>query len=57
MDITLSKVESVSLIQHKPSGFIKAHNTIVIYTEKGQVALELFGDKPLVIQWGQNEDA
>ena len=56
MDITLSKVESVALIQHKPDSFTKAYNTLVIYTDKGQVTLELFGDKPLVLQFGHNED-
>lgn len=54
MDITLHKVESVALIQHKSDSFIKAYNTIVIYLDggKSQVTLELFGDKPLVIQLG-----
>ena len=56
MDITLHKVESVALIQHKPDSFIKAYNTIVIYTDKGKVTLELFGDKPLTIQLGDNEE-
>jgi hypothetical protein len=55
MDITLMKVETVAFIQHKPDSFNKAYNTIVIYTEKGQVTLELWGDKPLVIQLGDNE--
>ena len=58
MDITLHKVESVALIQHKPDSLNKAYNTIVIYTDggKGQVTLELFGDKPLTIQLGDNEE-
>jgi hypothetical protein len=55
MDITLMKVETVAFIQHKPDSFNKAYNTIVIYTEKGQVTLELWGDKPLIIQLGSNE--
>lgn len=56
MDITLHKVETVALIQHKPDSFTKAYNTIVIYTDKGKVTLDLWGDKPLVIQFGHNED-
>ena len=56
MDITLSKVESVALIQRQEydpfNGFC---NTIVIYTDKGKVTLDLFGDKPLTIQLGDNE--
>jgi hypothetical protein len=55
MDITLMKVETVAFIQHKPDSFNRAYNTIVIYTENGKVTLELFGDKPLVIQLGDNE--
>ena len=55
MDITQGQVVSVALIQHKPDSFNKAYNTIVIYTEKGKVTLDLFGDKPLVIQLGDNE--
>jgi hypothetical protein len=55
MDITLGQVVSVAFIQHNPDSFNKAYNTIVIYTEKGKVTLELFGDKPLVIQLGDNE--
>ena len=56
MDITLMKVNTVAFIQHKPDSFTKAYNTIVIYTDKGQVTLELFGDKPLVLQFGHNEN-
>lgn len=56
MDITLHKVETVALIQHKPDSFTKAYNTIVIYTDKGKVTLELFGDKPLTIQLGDNDE-
>ena len=55
MDITLHKVNTVAFIQHKPDSFTKAYNTIVIYTDEGQVTLELFGDKPLTIQLGDNE--
>ena len=55
MDITLGQVVSVAFIQHKPDSFNKAYNTIVIYTERGKVTLDLFGDKPLVIQLGDNE--
>ena len=54
MDITLNKVESIVLINH--SEYTAICNTIVINTEKGKVNLELFGDKPLVIQFGHNED-
>lgn len=56
MDITLHKVETVALIQHKPDSFTKAYNTIVIYTDKGKVTLDLWGDKPLTIQLGDNEE-
>ena len=55
MDITLSKVESVALIQHDHDKFNGFYNSIVIYTEKGKVTLDLFGDKPLTIQLGDNE--
>jgi hypothetical protein len=55
MDITLNKVDTVAFIQHNPDSFNKAYNTIVIYTDKGKVTLELFGDKPLTIQLGDNE--
>ena len=56
MDITLSKVESVALIQHDHDKFNGFYNSIVIYTEKGKVTLDLWGDKPLVLQFGHNED-
>jgi hypothetical protein len=55
MDITLSKVEGVAFIQHEHDKFNGFYNSIVIYTEKGKVTLELFGDKPLTIQLGDNE--
>jgi hypothetical protein len=59
MDITLSKVEGVALVQRKHIANalpgLSNYNTIVIYTDKGTVRLELFGDKPLVIQLGDNE--
>jgi len=55
MDITLTKVETVALIQHRRDGSTGVYNTIVIYTDKGQVTLELFGDKPLIIQLGDND--
>lgn len=56
MDITLSRVESVALIQHDHDKFNGFYNSIVIYTEKGKVTLDLWGDKPLMIQFGHNED-
>lgn len=56
MDITLSRVESVAFIQHKSDGTTGFYNSIIIYTDKGQVTLELFGDKPLTIQLGDNEE-
>jgi hypothetical protein len=56
MDITLGQVVSVALIQHSlDSTFGEYCTTLVIYTEKGKVTLNLFGDKPLVIQLGDNE--
>jgi hypothetical protein len=55
MDITLSKVESVAFIQHKPDSFNKAYNTIIIYTESGKVTLDLFGEKTLVFQLGEDD--
>ena len=57
MDITLHKVDTVAFIQHKSDGVTGFYNTIVIYTDKGQIRyrLDLFGDKPLTIQLGDNE--
>ena len=57
MDITLSKVESVALIQHDHDKFNGYYNSIIIYTDKGQIRynIDLFGDKPLTIQLGDNE--
>lgn len=55
MDITLSKVESVAFIQHDHDKFNGFYNSIVIYTEKGKVTLDLFGDKPLVFQLGEDD--
>lgn len=58
MDITLSKVETVVFIQHDHDRFNGYYNSIIIYTDKGQIKynIELFGDKPLVIQLGDNEE-
>ena len=57
MDITFTKVDTVALIQHKSDGVTGFYNTLVIYTDKGQISyrLDLFGDKPLTIQLGDNE--
>lgn len=58
MDITLTEVNTVSFIQHKPYDGIENQrycNTLTIYTDKGQVSLSLFGDKPLTIQLGDKE--
>jgi hypothetical protein len=59
MDITLDKVTGIALVQrtHIANALpgLSNYNTIVIYTDKGTVRLELFGDKPLVIQLGDNE--
>jgi hypothetical protein len=59
MDITLDKVTGIALVHRKQDDNalpgLSNYNTIVIYTDKGTVRLELFGDKPLVIQLGDNE--
>jgi hypothetical protein len=59
MDITLGQVTSIALVQRKQDDNalpgLRNYNTIVIYTDKGTVRLELFGDKPLIIQLGDNE--
>lgn len=59
MDITLDKVTSIALVHRKQDDTalpgLSNYNTIVIYTDKGTVRLELFGDKPLVFQLGEDD--
>jgi hypothetical protein len=56
MDITLSKVTTVALIQHKPDSLTGNYTTLEIETEKGKVTLDLFSSGPIALQLGRNED-
>ena len=56
MDITLSKVTTVALIQHRPDSITGHYTTLEIETEKGKVTLDLFSREPIALQLGRNED-
>lgn len=56
MDITLSKVTTVALIQHRPDSLTGNYTTLEIETEKGTVTIDMFSKQPIALQLGRNED-
>ena len=56
MDITLDKVTTISLIQHKPEYTITGYNTTLeIETEKGKVTLDMFSEEAIVLKLGRDD--
>lgn len=58
MDITLHKTKTLAIISKEGHECINDYWTrLVIYTDKGEkIEINLFGDKPLKVQLGRNED-
>jgi len=55
MDITLSNVTGLNLIQHKSDSF-NCYTTLVITTDKGEVRLELFSKQGIPFTLGEKDD-
>ena len=55
MDITLSNVTGLNLIQHKSDSF-NCYTTLVITTDKGEVKLELFSKQGIPFTLGEKDD-
>ena len=57
MDITLSRVNTLAIINKQGHQASRDYwSKLIIYTDKGEkIEIDLFGDKPLTIQLGDNE--
>ena len=54
MDITLSNVTGLNLIQRKSDSF-NCYTTLIISTDKGEVRIELFSKQGIPFTLGENE--
>jgi len=57
MDITLNRVNTLAIINKQGHVASRDHwSKLIIYTDKNEkIEIDLFGDKPLTIQLGDNE--
>ena len=55
MDITLDKVTTVALVQHKQDSVSGYYTTLEIETEKGKVNLYMFSEAPIALKLGSDE--
>jgi hypothetical protein len=57
MDITLNRVNTLAIVNKQGHVASRDHwSKLIIYTDKGEkIEIDLFGDKPLTIQLGDNE--
>lgn len=55
MDITLSHVTGLNLIQHKSDSF-NCYTTLVISTDKGDVRIELFSKQGIPFTLGEKDE-
>ena len=55
MDITLSNVTGLNLIQHESDSF-NCYTTLVISTDKGEVRIELFSKQGIPFTLGEKDE-
>ena len=56
MDITLSNVTGLSLIQHKKGSGQTYYTTLVIKHKDGELRVEMFSKEPLTFQLGESDE-